>query len=422
MNVTARPPLVDPANHTVSPKVFVDPDIYHAEQERIFAKSWLYVGHESQIPNPGDFMTGSMGEEPIILCRDSDGQARVFLNSCRHRGMPVCQEESGNARGFQCPYHGWAYTLGGKLAGVPDHATAYHGELDRSQWGLIEAAQVASYHGLIFATFDAYAPSLEEYLGEIRWYLDMLFDRTRSGMRALPGTHRWRLNANWKFGAEQFLGDNYHTAWAHKSQWPKDIRMEYPQERTDYETRTEEGHGWINFVFPNPPELEGMLRPYWDWVRAEAAERLTPLQTEQIGCVHVGTIFPNVSVIGFLGFLSVRLWQPRGPNHVDVLSWQLIERDAPEEIVAFARDVLVRTFSPTGIFEQDDGEMWSMCTETLKGAYRRRFPLNYQMGAGHGRRDNERPGLLHKPPTEIGVFGFYEKWQELMGDGRGDGY
>jgi phenylpropionate dioxygenase-like ring-hydroxylating dioxygenase large terminal subunit len=420
MNVIGLPHLVDTAERTVSPRLFVDPDIYRAEQENIFTQCWLYVGHESQIERPGDFQTGYMGEEPVILCRDPDGRIRVFLNSCRHRGMTVCQQESGNTRAFQCPYHGWTYGLRGNLAGVPDHATAYHGELDRAQWGLIEVAQVAVYHGLIFATFSARAPSLKEYLGELGWYLDMVFDRTAGGMRALPGTHRWTLNANWKFGAEQFLGDNYHTAWAHKSQWPKDVRMEYPHEQTDYEVRTKEGHGWINFQFPNPPQLEGMLRPYWDWVRGEASKRLSPLQVEQIGCVHVGTIFPNLSVIGFLGFLSVRLWQPRGPHRMDAWSWQLIERDAPEQIVDFARDVLVRTFSPSGIFEQDDGEMWSMCTETLKGPYRRRFPLNYQMGAGHSHRDSERPGELHKPPTEIGVFGFYERWRELMENGLAD--
>ncbi len=420
MNVIGLAHLVDLTERTVSPKLFVDPDIYRAEQENIFTQCWLYVGHESQIPHSGDFVTGYMGEEPIILCRDPDAKTRVFLNSCRHRGMTVCQQESGNARSFQCPYHGWTYGLRGNLAGVPDHATAYHGELDRAQWGLIEAPKVAAYHGLVFASFNARAPSLEDYLGDIRWYLDMLLDRTPGGMRMLPGTHRWTLNANWKFGAEQFLGDNYHTMWAHKSQWPKDAKI-VGDPQTDFEVRTKQGHGWINFRFPESPEVAAILASYWDWVRREASTRLTPLQVAQIGCVHVGTVFPNVSVISFLGFLSVRLWQPRAPDRVDVWSWQMIERDAPDEAIDFARDVLVRTFSPTGIFEQDDGEMWSMCTRTLNGPYRRRFPLNYQMGAGHAQRDGERPGELHEPPTEIGVFGFYERWRELMANGLADG-
>jgi hypothetical protein len=92
----------------------------------------------------------------------------------------------------------------------------------------------------------------------------------------------------------------------------------------------------------------------------------------------------------------------------------MVERDAPAEMIKLARDIQIRTFSPAGIFEQDDGEMWSYCTEASGGAYRRRFPLNYQMGAGHERADADRPGLIHPPPTEIGVFGFWERWRRQM--------
>jgi phenylpropionate dioxygenase-like ring-hydroxylating dioxygenase large terminal subunit len=104
--------LVDLERRTVSPRVFTDPEVYRAEQERIFARCWLYVAHESQIPQPGDFVTNYMGEEPVIVCRDADGRVRVFLNSCRHRGMRVCRMDAGNTRMFHCPYHGWTYNEG----------------------------------------------------------------------------------------------------------------------------------------------------------------------------------------------------------------------------------------------------------------------------------------------------------------------
>jgi hypothetical protein len=83
--------LIDLERRTVSPRVFTDPDIYRAEQERVFGRCWLYVAHESQIPQLGDFVTNYMGEEPVIVCRDVDGRVRVFINSCRHRGMRVCR-------------------------------------------------------------------------------------------------------------------------------------------------------------------------------------------------------------------------------------------------------------------------------------------------------------------------------------------
>jgi 3-phenylpropionate/trans-cinnamate dioxygenase subunit alpha len=108
------------------------------------------------------------------------------------------------------------------------------------------------------------------------------------------------------------------------------------------------------------------------------------------------------------------LWQPKGPDRMEIWSWSLVENDAPSEIADFARDMQIRTFSPSGIFEQDDVEMWIQATRHLGGFFRSRFGLNYQMGWGHEESHPDRPGLLHASPTEIGVFGFYERWRELM--------
>jgi phenylpropionate dioxygenase-like ring-hydroxylating dioxygenase large terminal subunit len=409
--------LIDLERKTVSPQVFADPEVHRLEQERIFTRCWLYVGHESQLPNPGDFIAGFMGEEPVIVCRGPDRQIRVFLNSCRHRGMLVCRVEEGNAKFFRCPYHGWTYDLEGQLTGVPDFRKAYHGDLKREEWPLLRAPKVSSYRGLIFACLDEHAVSLDEYLGDFRWYLDLQFNRTERGMIALPGTHKWTLKANWKFAAEQFGGDNYHTMWAHESGVRTSIAQQFGGEHpwTNYwEAKTKEGHGWINIAFEDPPGIAELIGPYTARLREQAGKRLTPTQVDQIGCVHVGTVFPNFSLLSFLGFLSVRVWHPRGPTRLDAWSWALVERDAAPEVIKLARDIQIRTFSPAGIFEQDDGEMWSYCTEAAQGAYRRRFPLNYQMGAGYERPDPDRPGLIHPPPTEISVFGFWERWRRQM--------
>lgn len=416
--------LIDLEQKTVSPRVFTDPEVYQEEQERVFGQSWLYVAHESQIPRPGDFVTNYMGEEPVLVCRDGAGQVRVFLNSCRHRGMRVCRIDAGNARVFQCPYHGWTYDMQGRLVGVPQYQESYYGELKREEWGLLEAPRVESYRGLIFASFAERMEDLAAYLGEFAWYLDVLLNRTAGGWEMLPGVHKWRLRGNWKLGAEQFGGDNYHAAAAHESMGrlglipPGKTSGDQPWVR-DFEVRTEKGHGWINLAIPDPPDIAQALGDYPAQLRAQARQRLSPAQRELVGCVYVGTIFPNFSLISFVGFLSVRLWQPRGPDRMEVWSWGLVERDAPPAARDLARQMQILTFSSSGIFEQDDGEMWGECTEVMGGAYRRRFPLNYQMGAGHGRRDPEKPGVIHPPSTEIGVFGFYERWRALMSE-RGE--
>ena len=413
--------LVDLEHRTVSPRVFTDPDVYRAEQERIFARCWLYVAHETQIPQPGDFITNYMGEEPVVVCRDGEGRVRVFVNSCRHRGMRVCRADEGNTRVFQCPYHGWTYDVQGRLVGVPEYQEAYHGELRREQWGLLEVPRVESYRGLIFASFAEEGESLDAYLSEMKWYLDVLLNRTAAGWVALPGVHKWSLKGNWKLAAEQFAGDNYHVMAGHESMvrlglLDTETFMSQPWVR-DFEVKTEKGHGWLNLTMADPPGIAETVGAYQAQVQAEARQRLSPAQSDLVGCIYVGTVFPNFSLLSFVGFLTVRLWHPRGPDRMEVWSWGLVEREAPPAVVALARKMQILTFSPSGIFEQDDGEMWGGCVEAMGGFYRRRFPLNYQMGAGHGRRDPEKPGVIHPPPTEISVFGFYERWRALMRDG-----
>lgn len=410
--------LVDLDRCTVSPKLFSAEDVYRAEQEKIFTKCWLYVAHESQLPAPHDYLTTFMGEEPVLVTRDAEGRLRVFINSCRHRGMRVCRRDHGNQKLFVCPYHGWSYDSAGKLRGVPQLESAYHNELNRDEWGLIEVPRVESFRGLLFANFDATTESLSDYLGDMAWYLDLVLNRSRNGTVAMPGCHRWHLGGNWKLAAEQFSGDNYHTDALHRSMAQIGLgpqggfRGAKPWER-DFEVNCGNGHGWINFdvgEVPTPPiQSEHFAR-----IRAEARDMLSPAQAELVLTVQVGTVFPNMSIIAFLGFTSVRVWHPRGPKGLDVWSYGLIEKDAPPEVVDITRKMMGLTFSPSGIFEQDDGVAWSDIAHFQGGVIRREYPFNYQMGHGHGRRMDDKPGLIHPPSTEIGVFSLYEKWHEMM--------
>ena len=209
--------LVDAEHGLISRRIFVEQEIYEQELKQIFARVWLFLCHESQIPKPGDFFTTYMGEDPVLVVRDSAGQVHAFLNVCRHRGNRLCRAEVGNAATFTCAYHGWTYRNDGRLVGVPYLKEAYHDKLQRERWGLVPVAQLDGYKGLLFATFDPEAPSLLEYLGEMTWYLDAFFDRREGGIEFIGGMHKWVMPCNWKFPAENFGGDGYHVQWSHLS-------------------------------------------------------------------------------------------------------------------------------------------------------------------------------------------------------------
>lgn len=418
--------LVNEKQRTVSPKIFRDREIYEAEQERIFGHCWLFLGHESQIPNPLDFTTTYMGEEPIIVWRGRDNTIRAFINSCRHRGMRVCRLEEGNARTFTCGYHGWTYDVRGRLIGRP-YQNKYDGaEFNPDHWGLLEVARVESYAGLIFGCFDRQACTLEEYLGEVKWYLDTQVKRTPRGLTVFPGIQKWTVQANWKLGAEQFSGDNYHALITHKSVVPlgflgkaEEFANKVEPFVRDFQTRTAEGHGWLNLTDVTPPGAPKAFTEYENQVKEDSAAWLSPNQSYLTDSGVVATIFPNFSILKFLGSFALRVWQPKGPDQLELWLYVVTDSEAPEWRAEIAREMQIRCFSTSGAFDVDDSEMWQACQESMGGFYRRKFPLNYSLSAGLSRPDPERPGAIDVSPSEDSIFGFYSRWRRTMSNGNG---
>ena len=170
--------LVDIEKGLVDRRIFYDPDIYQLEMEQIFARAWLFMCHESQIPNPGDFFLNFMGEDRVIVVRNNEGGISVLVNSCRHRGNAVCRADEGHASSFMCTYHGWTYDLNGALVGVPGFKEVYHEELDRENWGLIARRRSRATRASSSRRWTRTAPTLYEYLGEGgRFGIDLLADQ-----------------------------------------------------------------------------------------------------------------------------------------------------------------------------------------------------------------------------------------------------
>src|SRR6266571_184948 len=215
--------LVNWREGLISPAVLFDDDIYRQEQERIFGRAWLIVGHEDMIRKPGDFVTNYMGEVPVIVTRDMGGKIHVLVNRCAHRGNQVCLFDRGNTGAFTCSYHGWSYYLDGRLLSMPMERELYRDELNKADWGLEEVPRFENFNGLLFASFDTQAPSLEEWLGEdgCWWLQNFVLGEPVGGLEALAGWHRYRTPGNWKHLAENFIGDDYHVFAATHVAWFK---------------------------------------------------------------------------------------------------------------------------------------------------------------------------------------------------------
>lgn len=412
--------LINVENGTVDPRIYTEQAIYDLEMERIFGRCWLFLAHESQIPKPGDFFTTYMGEDPVIVVRQRDGSVGAYLNQCRHRGMRVCRSEFGNAGSFTCPYHGWTFGINGKLISVPNETDGYRNELKKEDWPLRAVTKVAVYKGLIFGNWDANAPSFEEYLGDAAWYLDGFIDRVDGGTVVLDGMHKWVIDCNWKFAADQFASDMYHAAVTHasavKAYAPPDFNPELQglTNRGGVQYSDENGHGG-GFFWQDQPSSQVWVLP-----EAQAWQRDSFPQVEaRLGTQRAKRFTGHNNLFPTFGFLfstqSIRVWHPRGPNQIEVWAWVLVDRAAPDTAKEAFKLGAIRAFGPAGMLEQDDGENWVEIQKVLKGAVARQTKFCVQMGLGHEQRDrNGFKGVTNHVISETAARGLYRQWADLM--------
>ena len=410
--------MVDAELGTVERRIFWDNDIYQMELERIFARSWLFVGHESQIPDAGDFLTTYMGEDSVIVARGDAGEINVFLNSCPHRGNRVCFADSGQSRSFTCNYHGWAFGLNGDLKKMPKMGLYKQAEgFAMGDWGL-KRARVETFCGLIFANFDENAPGLDDYLGDFRWYLQAVLDPEEGGTEFLPGgATRSVLNCNWKFPADNFVGDIYHALWTHLGGAEPTLAARggvIVENEGSYQVSVN-GHGWeFNDSFLGNAATMGdrELIRYMKSRRDAITERLGEFRANMWGAVSSATIFPNFSFLP--GYFTFRTYQPKGPEQCEIHAWTLVPRNMPEEIKDRFRRGSMRTFSPAGILEMDDGENWEHSTSVNRGFVTRNQKLCYMMGNTHEVAQGLPGTATHGQLSDQNQRLFYKRWAEMM--------
>jgi len=195
-------------------RIYLDPAIFELEMEYIWERVWVFVAHESQLSRPGDYVTSSIGRQPIFAMRSKAGEIGVFLNACPHRGAMVCRLMRGNARIIACPYHGWTFNTDGSLIAPKEESVgAYPQAFDKKELGLKRVARVENYRGFIFACLDPDIAPLSDYLGDAKVFIDMFVDQGDT-MEIIKGVCSYTYDGNWKLQAENGV-DGYHPSTVH---------------------------------------------------------------------------------------------------------------------------------------------------------------------------------------------------------------
>jgi phenylpropionate dioxygenase-like ring-hydroxylating dioxygenase large terminal subunit len=412
--------------------IYSDPAIHALERERLFSRSWQFLGHASEVPAPGDFVVRRILDDSFIVARQDDGEIAVMLNMCLHRGMQVCRAEAGHAAHFRCPYHAWTYRSDGSLAGLPFHEAAYGGEagFPKSAARLHRPAQVAMHRGLIFACLDPATPPLLDCMGDFAFYLDLYVNQSEDGIE-LRGPQRWIIQSNWKIGAENFSGDSYHTPHTHASVVDIGLFLEPNAKKRKLGALYWAGAGGgTTYKLPTTDfdknlEYIGYPRVMIDRMRA----RWIQAQRDMVGpagfMVSASTLFPNLSLVhnwprvregeDVVPFISIRLWQPMGPTETEVYSWFAVDKGAPDQFKEDSYRAYLLCFGSSGMFEQDDVENWTSITSVSKGRMASRVLLDNSMGL------SPSGGLLHPridgwpgPGRAIQGYGEYNQ-RELLG-------
>ncbi len=411
--------LVDAEAGTQNRRIFWDRDVYELELERVFGRCWLFLAHESQLPNQGDYVVTKMAEDEVIVWRQEDGSIKAFLNQCRHRGMRLCLAEAGNAKALPCMYHGWQFATDGELKTVPLEKSVYGPRFDKSEWGLREVPRVESYKGFVFGCMDPDVLSLPDYLGDEKWYIDIWTD-IPGGIELLGPPARSIVHTNWKLPPEGFVGDVYHLGMTHGSILKVlgapvvDFKSGMGMQAT---SRYGSGHA---AQFSHHASLRDQVSPELaDMIPMRRAEDIPPEKGEAYANLYTsmwdGTIFPNCSYL--IGLNVFKVWHPIGPDKIEVVSWVIAEKRMSDEAKRRMKISVNRTFGMAGILEGDDMDNFEYSTQPNQGYFTRQGKLNAQLGLGLAREDPQYPGVVAEMVSELSIRGFYRFYADCLKSG-----
>ena len=374
--------------------VYTDPEIFALEQRFIFERTWVFLGLESQLPGPNHYLTTQIGRAPVIVARGEDQKVRAFLNACRHKGAKILINEQGRQKYLTCQYHGWAYDCQGRNFHIKDQPTgAYSAAFETINHDLIPIARLESYKGLIFGCLVNDVPSLSDFLGDMKFFIDLYMEQGPHGMEFVPGRAIYSYRGNWKLQMDNGM-DNYHLTSTHSSFLDVQAKRRngdgnLAARQFDWEKRNAQHGG--TFLFPHghslnwlkQPEVE--KRPIWpviDEIRARVGEK----NAQWMLNLKNSVIFPNMQIADSTSLL-VRTFRPISADETEMRVYCL----APIGESADRRSWRLRQFedffNPSGFATPDDTVIYEDCQSGYQSGGSGHVPglFDYTQGCERGR-------------------------------------
>lgn len=399
--------------------LYTDPRIFDLEIERIYHSGWVWVAHESEIRETGDFKTTHVGKTPVIVTRGKDGAVHVLLNRCRHRGATVCDRNQGNARAFTCPYHAWSYGLDGRLIGVP-FDEGYKGLLDKANYPLV-SLKVGVYRGLVFASMNEEVEALEDFLGDARPWIDLFLLQGGGFPVKVAGAHKFRFTGNWKIQLENTT-DGYHFPFVHRTfvdSLPDDTAKGFTAFMRDegpYVRALGNGHSVAVFFpgqvdlsqddgAPVPPQLEELAAQL---ARDHPPERVRWIIRAINGVGFNLNLFPNIG----LSAAFLRELKPLAVDRTEIRHMALAMDGGPEEANRMRLRIHEKFQGVGGFGSPDDMAAWE---RVQIGAGARHDDVWIMLNRGLNREAPGGDGHRQAHVTdETGMREAYNMWKRMM--------
>jgi benzoate/toluate 1,2-dioxygenase alpha subunit len=367
----------DAGRYQVKRSIFTDEDLFELEMKYIFEGNWIYLAHESQIPNSGDYFTTYMGRQPIVITRNKEGALNALLNTCSHRGAMLCRRKTDNRPTLTCPFHGWTFNNSGKLLKVKDPNEAGYPEQFNTNGShdLRKVARFENYRGFLFGSLNPDVVPLTEHLGDTTKIIDMIVNQSPDGLEVLRGSSTYTYDGNWKLQTENGA-DGYHVSATHWN-YAATTGRRATGESTN-KTKAMDAGKWSKqkggyYSFDNGHLLlwtfwaDPTNRPLFD-KREELAAKFGQEQAEwMIGVSRNLCLYPNVYLMDQFGS-QIRHYRPIAVDKTEVTIYCI----APKGESATARAHRIRQyedfFNATGMATPDDLEEFRSCQKTYQAS------------------------------------------------------